>query len=89
MRTKTVIAGFKNSQKIRIIVNRVPIFTTVYDAAFNLFGDKNINAACWVTMEKLATMRRVAKLDKAPVPSGLVYNYGSYNNEVQVQIDLI
>ena len=88
MRTKTVIAGFKNSQKIRI-VNRVPVYSTVYDAAFNLFGDTTINAACWVTMEKLATARRVAKLIGKDIPTGITNSYGNYNNEVQVQVDLI
>lgn len=89
MRTKTVIAGFKNSQKIRVIVKGVPIYTTVYDAAFNLFGDTTINAACWVTMEKLAGARRLARLDKTPLPTGTTYSYGNYNNEIQVQVDLI
>ena len=89
MRTKTVIEGFKNSQKIRVIVNRVPIYTTVYDMAFNLFGDTNIRAAVWTTVEKLASSRRVAKSVGDPIPVGLVYGYGSYNNEIQVQVDLV
>lgn len=89
MRTKTVIEGFKNSQKIRVIVNRVPLYTTVYDAAYNLFGDTTIRAAVWCAIEKLASSRRVAKLKSEDTPIGMTYSYGSYNNEIQVQVDLV
>ena len=89
MRTKTVIAGLKNSQKIRIIVNRVPVYTTVYDMAYNLFGDSQIRAAAWTATERLATQRRIARLDKKDLPVGLTYTYGSYNNMIDVQVDLL
>jgi len=89
MRTKTVIEGFKNSQKIRVIVNSVPLYTTVYDMAFNLFGDTTIRAAVWTATEKLSSMRRVAKSVGDPTPIGLTYSYGSYNKEIQVQVDLV
>lgn len=89
MRTKTVIEGFKNSQKIRVIVNRVPLYTTVYDMAYNLFGDTNIRAAVWCGVEKLASSRRVAKNNGEDIPVGMTYSYGSYNNEIQVQVDLV
>ena len=85
MRTKTIIDGFKNSQKIRVIVNRVPIYTTVKDMAYNLFGDTTIRAAVWSAVDKLARDRRVTGQEI----TGLTYSYGSYNNEVQVQVDLI
>lgn len=85
MRTKTVIEGLKNSQKIRVIVKGVAFYTTVYDMAFNLFGDSNIRAAVWTSTEKLASMRRIAKSDGAPIPVGLVYDY----NDTQVQVSLV
>ena len=89
MRTKTVIEGFKNSQKIRIIVNRVPVYTTVYNMAYNLFGDSQIRAAAWTATERLATQRRVARSEGKDVPVGLTYSYGSYNNMIDVQVDLL
>lgn len=89
MRTKTVIEGFKNSQKIRVIVNAVPVYTTVYDMAYNLFGDATIRAAAWTATEKLASMRRIAKSDGAPTPVGLVYDYDIDYDTITVQVDVL
>lgn len=38
MRTKTLIDGFKNSQKLRVIINGVALYTTIKGVMFDVFG---------------------------------------------------
>ena len=81
MRTKVIIDGFKNSQKFRVILNGIVIYTTVKDMAFNLFGQTDQRVAVWNAMMKLAMMRRVEKI----APVGL----GCDMNGFQVQVDMV
>ncbi len=81
MRTKTIIDGFKNSQKFRVIINGVILYTTVKEMAFDLFGQTDQRVAVWESMMKLAYMRRVEKIQ----PTGLACDIRGY----QVQVDLI
>jgi hypothetical protein len=81
MRTKVIIDGFKNSQKFRVILNGVIIYTTVKDMAFNLFGQTDQRVAVWNAMMKLAIMRRVEKI----APIGLACR----ENGFEVQVDMV
>lgn len=84
MRTKTVIDGFKNSQKIRIVIGGIALYTTVYDMAFNLFGTSIHRATVWLALEKLALMRRTATAN-GTAPIGLADEF----NGMSVQVDLV
>lgn len=84
MRTKTVIDGFKNSQKIRIVIGGIALYTTVYDIAFNLFGTTQHRTAVWLALEKLAYMRRVETANGGIAPIGLACD----SNGMSVQVDL-
>jgi len=52
MRTKTIIPGLKNSQKIRVIVNGVGFETTVEGMTRMTFAEQKI--AIWTGLEKIA-----------------------------------
>jgi hypothetical protein len=81
MRTKTIIDGFKNSQKFRVIINGIILYTTVKEMAFDMFGQTDQRVAVWEAMMKLAMMRRVEKIQ----PIGLACDVRGY----QVQVDLV
>lgn len=81
MRTKTIIDGFKNSQKFRVVINGIILFTTVKEMAYDMFGQTDQRVAVWEAMMKLAMMRRVEKIQ----PVGLACDVRGY----QVQVDLI
>lgn len=81
MRTKTIIDGFKNSQKFRVVINGIILFTTVKEMAFDMFGQTDQRVAVWEAMMKLAMMRRIEKIQ----PVGLACDVRGY----QVQVDLI
>lgn len=81
MRTKTIVDGFKNSQKIRVILNGVHLYTTIKDVAFNLFGHTAQRIAVTQALQSLAYMRAVESIK----PVGLT---GSWSG-CQVQVDLI
>ena len=74
MRTKTLIPGFKNSQKIRVIVDGVGIYTTVGATASIFFSSKHYGAVDFA-LYRLAELRREAKREGGPLPSGLVCTY--------------
>lgn len=80
MRTKTIIDGFKNSQKFRVTLNGIIMFTTVKDMAFNLFGQTEQRVAVWDAMMALARQKRAE-----PAAVGLAGNWRGYS----VQIDLL
>ena len=76
MRTKTVIEGFKNSQKFRVIFkgdgseNDIGMYMTVKQMT-EQFATVNARATCWDALLQLANMRYLAKVDGKLVPSGL------------------
>lgn len=78
MRTKTIVPGFKNSQKIRVILNGVHLYTTIKGAEFDLFGNTSQRIAVHQALTSLAAMQ----VDGA---SGLC---GSWSG-CEVQVDLI
>jgi hypothetical protein len=80
MRTKTIIDGFKNSQKFRVTLNGIMFFTTVKEMAFDLFGNTEQRVAVWDAMMALAMQRRH---ETAAV--GLAGTWRGYD----VQVDLI
>jgi|TARA_R110000868_G_scaffold116738_2_gene310467 hypothetical protein len=70
MRTKTLIEGFKNSQKIRVIVDGVGIYTTV-GATASIFATSKHYAAVNLALQRLAFFRRAALHEGNPIPLGL------------------
>ena len=89
MRTKTIIDGFKNSQKFRFILmaNSGEEFgmTITIQQMSDLFATRDARVAVWTALERLAYDRSVAKVRKAPLPTGLVRATDGFR---QVQIDL-
>jgi hypothetical protein len=80
MRTKTIIEGFKNSQKIRVVINGIIVFTTIRDAAYNLFGQLEQRAA---TLEAIDEIRR-----RRSFGANMVGFSGRFRN-IDIQVDLI
>ena len=81
MRTKTIVTGFKNSQKIRVILNGVILYTTIKDVMFNLFGQTDQRIAVTQGLQSLAYMRAVESIK----PIGLTGTWSGCS----VQVDLI
>lgn len=80
MRTKTIIEGFKNSQKIRVVINGIIVFTTIRDAAYNLFGQLEQRAA---TLEAIDEIRR-----RRSFGANMVGFSGRFRN-IDIQVNLI
>lgn len=80
MRTKTIVEGFKNSQKIRVIINGIALYTTVKGMAFDTFGMTDQRVAVWDALMSLARQRRAE-----PAAVGLAGNWRGY----EVQVDII
>jgi hypothetical protein len=89
MRTKTIIDGFKNSQKFRVIFkgdgseNDIGMYLTVKQMS-EQFATANARVICWDAMLKLSYLRYEARRIGNPEPSGLVTTI----REKQVQVDL-
>ncbi len=89
MRTKTIIDGFKNSQKFRFILS--PIvgedvgMTITIQQMSDLFATRDARIAVWDTLMKLASERRIAEMKGEPKPLGLVREAFGFR---QVQVDL-
>jgi len=58
MRTKVIIDGLKNSQKVRVIINDVHIYTTVKGMAFDTFGQTDQRVAVWEALMEIAMRQR-------------------------------
>ena len=85
MRTKQIISGLKNSQRIRVILNGIGFVTTIQDAGSMPFSSQN--TAVYVALNRLAD----ATKNKA---NGIgttvtVYDHKMERQEYQVQIDLL
>ena len=90
MRTKTIVEGFKNSQKIRFILQsesgeEFGMYITLQQMA-NSFATGNARAAVWDAMLRLSYDRRMAEATRQPLPTGLVRSCFGYK---QVQVDLV
>ena len=89
MRTKTYIQGFKNSQKIRVIIDGFGIYTTVAGVP-QVFATHSHRQAANDGLLRLSYMRYMAQKDGALVPTGLgMTSYNTSQVGTQVQIDLI
>jgi hypothetical protein len=90
MRTKTIIDGFKNSQKFRVIFkgdgseNDIGMYMTIQQMT-EQFATVNARTLCWEALMKLSYMRYNAKKDNELMPVGL----GATIRGKQVQIDLV
>ena len=88
MRTKTYIQGFKNSQKIRVIIDGFGIYTTVAGVP-QVFATYTHSQAANDGLLRLSYMRYMAQKEGELIPTGL--GMTSYNSQgsTQVQIDLL
>jgi hypothetical protein len=89
MRTKTIIEGFKNSQKFRFILTAqsgedVGMVITVKQMSDN-FATRDARVAIWIALEKLSFQRRMAQHRGETLPTGLVTDAQGFR---QVQVDL-
>jgi len=80
MRTKVIIDGLKNSQKIRVILNGISIYTTVQGMAYDTFAQTDQRVAVWNTLMDIAMKRR---------HGADVIGYSCENQGYQVQVDLV
>jgi len=90
MRTKTIVEGFKNSQKFRFILRteggeEFGMYITVQQMS-EQFATGNARAAVWDAMLRLSYDRRVAENRREPLPTGVVRGCYGYQ---QVQVDLV
>ena len=90
MRTKTIIDGFKNSQKFRVIFkgdgseNDIGMYMTIKQMT-EQFATVTARAVCWEALLKLSYMRYNAKKDNSLLPVGLCVTI----RNKQVQLDLV
>jgi len=90
MRTKTIIDGFKNSQKFRVIFkgdgseNDIGMYMTIQQMS-EMFATVNARVTCWDAMLKLSYLRYEANRKNEPAPTGLVTTIRGK----QIQVDLV
>lgn len=82
MRTRQIISGLKNSQRIRVIINGVGFYTTVKDMVDMPFTDQRV--AVWQTLE--ACVREGIRGLSQRVN---LYDDGFRKTEVDVQVNLL
>lgn len=89
MRTKTLIDGFKNSQKIRVIIDGFGIYTTVGGVA-TVFATHSHQQAAVDGLMRLSSLRYTAKRKGDVLPTSVgMSSYNTTQIAKQVQIDLI
>ena len=89
MKTKQVIAGLNNSQKIRIILDGFGIFTTVSGVA-NVYADNSHRQAANDGLLRLSYVRYMAKKDGKLIPTGVgMTSYNTTQKATAVQVDLV
>jgi hypothetical protein len=91
MRTKTIIDGFKNSQKFRFILMsndgaEVGMTITIRQMS-DQFATRDARVAVWDALIRLSYDRRIAEMKGQPRPTGLVREAKDYGFR-QVQVDL-
>jgi len=79
MRTKVIFDGLKNSQKLRVIINGVTVYTTIKGVLFDLFGNTEQRAAVCDALLELSYFYRTEK------STGLGKDFRGYS----IQVDLI
>ena len=82
MRTKQIIKGLDNSQKIRVIVNGVGFHTTVKGMTEMVFTGQRV--AVWCALERIA-------FEKIQGFASRTYHYNDQGERVYVdyQVDLV
>jgi hypothetical protein len=90
MRTPTIIYGFKNSQKFRVIFkgdgseNDIGMYMTIKQMT-EQFATVTARMVCWEALMKLSYMRQIAEKENELMPVGL----GVTIRGKQVQLDLV
>jgi len=79
MRTKVIIDGLKNSQKLRVIINGITVYTTIKGVLYDLFGNTEQRAAVCDALLQLSYFYRTEK------STGLGKNFRGYS----IQVNLI
>ena len=91
MRTKTIIDGFKNSQKFRFILKansgEEVGMTITFKQMSDQFATREARVAVWEALTRLSYDRRMAVVRGEQVPSGLVQDARNRGFR-QVQVDL-
>ena len=90
MRTKTLIHGFKNSQKIRVMIDGMGLYMTIGEISECLATTPH-RVAVWLTAEKFSGERQTARAKHgwAGVPSSLSHRITVDGREFDVQIDVL
>lgn len=89
MRTKTLIHGFKNSQKIRVIIDGFGIYTTVGGVA-GVFANHSLTQAAVDGLYRLSSLRYTAERQGEALPTSVgMQSYNTTQVAKQVQIDLM
>ena len=89
MRAKTIVEGFRNSQRFRYIITvpgtktSVGMYITVKQMSED-FATTAARAAVWTTVMHLAWLRREAQSRAEPLPTGVVRR----EQDLDVQVDL-
>ena len=89
MRRKTIIDGFRNGQKFRVIFRNggseydVGMYMTIQQMTDSM-ATVRARTAVWDAMSKLANMRYFARVNNEPMPVGLTHDSSGF----QVQVDL-
>lgn len=90
MRTKTIIDGFKNSQKFRFILeaDSGELFglTMTIQQMSDMFATTVARQSVWVALERLAYNRQHAMMRGDQLPTSLVTDTDGFR---QVQVDLM
>lgn len=84
MRTSALIPGLKNSQKVRVIIDGVGIFSTVKAVWFGTFVNISHNDSARYALRSLGQMRIDAKKIGDLMPVGLAKD--AFGHQVQVDI---
>lgn len=90
MRTKQLIRGFNNSQKIRVMIDGLGLYMTVGQID-TMFATTPHRVAVWLTAEKLALDRQMAR-DRngwSGVPTGLGQRVTVSGHDFDVQVDIL
>lgn len=90
MRRKTIISGFKNSQRFRVLFRNggseydVGMYMTIKQMS-NDMATVRARTAVWDAMDRLSHLRWMAKINHDPLPVGLTHT----SSGIDVQVDLV
>ena len=89
MRTRTLVDGLKNSQKIRVIIDGFGIYTTVGGVS-SVFAHHSLKQAAFDGLFRLSNDRYFAKRANEELPTMVsMKSMNTTQIAKQVQIDLI